>query len=65
VTRRPPGGGAPLALTALVEGVSHSPVEALAQCRTTLNLVPVADATPWILGDAINGVLDSTTDLGW
>ena len=64
-TRRPPGGGSPMVMACVVEGVSHSPVEQMAQMRTTLNLVPVLDPTPWILADATNGVLGSTTDLGW
>lgn len=63
VTRRPPGGGS-LTVTSLVEGVAYSAPDSMVQLRTTLNLAP-ADATPWVLGNATFGVLDSTTDLGW
>lgn len=63
VTRRPPPSGS-MVLPCLVEGISHSPVDALTQIRTTFNLVPVG-TTPWILADTTYGVLGSTTDLGF
>jgi hypothetical protein len=65
VTRRPPGGGSAITITAITEGVSYQTVEQLAQIRGTLNLVPALDAIPWILADATYGVLGSTTDLGY
>lgn len=70
VHRNPPGGGAQMSFAALIEGIQHHSDPGLAgRLVSTFSLVPAPSGTaagvPWILGDSTNGVLDSTTDLGW
>jgi hypothetical protein len=66
IVRNPPGGGGPITMNALVEGVKHSDAGGKGRILTSWSLVPVFPSSPfWILGDATYGVLGSTTVLGW
>lgn len=58
VTRRPPHGGL-IAFDCYVEGVAHTITPQ--GWQVVLNLSPVSNQSYWILGDAVNGVLGSTT----
>lgn len=62
---RPDEAGAAIELTVRVEAWTHSADVKAAQWKTTWQLSDAADDQPWLLGDAVYGVLGSTTKLGW
>lgn len=63
VMRRAISGGVTMAGDYFVEKVSRS--RKAGEFTVSLELSPATGKTPWILGDAVYGVLDSTTILGY
>jgi hypothetical protein len=64
VKRRPPGGGTLINKDVHIEGL-HLALDAPKDFVVAYDTVPIDAATPWILADAVFGVLDTTTDLGY
>jgi concanavalin A-like lectin/glucanase superfamily protein len=64
VARRPPGGGT-VTMAAQIEGIAHHYVPG-EPWETTFALVPVSAVSGgWLLEDAAQGLLESTTHVGW
>jgi hypothetical protein len=64
IVRRPPGGGAAISKTAMIEGIEHQ-IDGPRAITTKWKLVPAVSPQPWILGDATYSVLGSTTIPGY
>jgi hypothetical protein len=63
VKRRPPGGGT-LTVDAFIEGINHD-VGPDGWPVTIFQLVPTEPTTSWLVEDAVYGLLDTTTLVGW
>jgi hypothetical protein len=61
VTKRPPGSGAMITQDCFIEGIEHT--ISSNDWLTSFDLSPASSQAYWVLGDAILGILDSTTRL--
>ncbi len=63
IRRRPPGGGAAIDQDSYIEGISQSGTPT--QWTTTFRTSPANLTTYWILGDAVAGLLGTSTRLSY